>query len=104
MSIAVVKYNAGNIRSVLNAMSRLGVQAILTDDADELRKADKVIFPGQGEASTTMAHLRQTGLDKVICSLRQPVLAAPLQPLRGGQRRLLGRFRRSRASLPHSRT
>ena len=74
MSIAVVKYNAGNIRSVLNAMSRLGVQAILTDDADELRKADKVIFPGQGEASTTMAHLRQTGLDKVICSLRQPVL------------------------------
>ncbi len=74
MSIAVVKYNAGNIRSVLNALGRLGVEAQLTDDPNKLRSADKVIFPGQGEASTTMAHLRQTGLDNVIRSLRQPVL------------------------------
>ncbi len=69
-----MKYNAGNIRSVMNALERLGVQARLTDDADLIRRADKVIFPGQGEASTTMAHLRQTGLDNVILSLRQPVL------------------------------
>ncbi len=74
MSIAVVKYNAGNIRSVLNALGRVGVEAELTDDPERLRSADKVIFPGQGEASTTMAHLRQTGLDNVIRSLRQPVL------------------------------
>ncbi len=74
MSIAVVKYNAGNIRSVLNALGRVGVEAELTDDPERLRSADKVIFPGQGEASTTMAHLKQTGLDNVIRSLRQPVL------------------------------
>ena len=74
MSVAVVKYNAGNIRSVMNALGRIGVDAVLTDSPDELRAADKVIFPGQGEASTTMAHLRSTGLDKVIMSLRQPVL------------------------------
>lgn len=74
MSIAVVKYNAGNIRSVMNALARIGVDACLTDDPETLRTAEKVIFPGQGEASTTMAHLRQTGLDKVILSLRQPVL------------------------------
>lgn len=74
MSVAVVKYNAGNIRSVMNALGRIGVDALLTDDPDALRAADKVIFPGQGEASTTMAHLRHTGLDKVILSLRQPVL------------------------------
>lgn len=74
MSVAVVKYNAGNIRSVMNALGRIGVGAVLTDDPDEIRAADKVVFPGQGEASTTMAHLRSTGLDKVIMSLRQPVL------------------------------
>lgn len=74
MNIAVVKYNAGNVRSVLNALERLGVTANLTDSPDELRNADKVIFPGQGEASTTMAHLRQTGLAQVIRSLRNPVL------------------------------
>ena len=72
--IAIVKYNAGNIRSVINALQRVGADFVLTDDHDALRNADKVIFPGQGEASTTMAHLRQTGLDKVITSLRQPVL------------------------------
>ena len=72
--IAVVKYNAGNIRSVLNALNRLGVESVLTDDAEALRKADRVLFPGQGEAATAMAYLRERGLDRVICSLRQPVL------------------------------
>lgn len=74
MEVAVIKYNAGNIRSVMNALDRLGVSAHLTDDPAAIRSADKVIFPGQGEASTTMAHLRQSGLDNVILSLRQPVL------------------------------
>ena len=74
MEVAVIKYNAGNIRSVMNALDRLGVSAQLTDDPAAIRSADKVIFPGQGEASTTMAHLRQSGLDNVILSLRQPVL------------------------------
>lgn len=72
--IAVVKYNAGNIRSVLNALNRLGVEPVLTDDAEALRNAERVLFPGQGEAATTMAYLRERGLDRVICSLRQPVL------------------------------
>ncbi len=74
MTVSVVKYNAGNIFSVMNALKRLGVEPLLTDDAELLRKADRVIFPGQGEASTAMAYLRQHGLDKLICSLRQPVL------------------------------
>ena len=74
MDIAVVKYNAGNIRSVINAIQRLGLKANLTDSPDELRRADKVIFPGQGEASTAMAYLRDKGLDEVIRSLKQPVL------------------------------
>lgn len=74
MRLTVIKYNAGNVRSVLNALGRLGCQATLTDDPEAIRTADKVIFPGQGEASTTMAHLRQTGLDQVIRTLRQPVL------------------------------
>ena len=72
--IAVVQYNAGNIRSVLNALNRLGVEPVLTDDAGVLRKAEHVLFPGQGEAATAMAYLRERNLDKVICSLRQPVL------------------------------
>ncbi len=74
MSVAIVKYNAGNIRSVLNALSRLGVEPVLTDDPEELRRADKVLFPGQGEASHAMRYLREHGLDKVICSLQQPLL------------------------------
>ena len=74
MKIAVVKYNAGNIFSVMNALRRLGVEPLLTDNADELRNADRVIFPGQGEASTAMAYLREHGLDEVIRSLKQPVL------------------------------
>lgn len=74
MSVAIVKYNAGNIRSVLNALSRLGVEPVLTDNPEELRRADKVLFPGQGEASHAMRYLREHGLDKVVCSLRQPLL------------------------------
>lgn len=74
MKVAIVKYNAGNIRSVINAVRRLGIDPIYTDDADILRQADRVIFPGQGEASTAMAYLREHGLVEVICSLRQPVL------------------------------
>ena len=74
MDVAIVKYNAGNIFSVINAVKRLGIEPILTDKAEDLYKADKFIFPGQGEANTTMHYLRQRGLDKVICSLTQPVL------------------------------
>lgn len=74
MKVAVVKYNAGNIFSVVHALKRLGVEPLLTDSAEELRSADKVVFPGQGEASGAMQYLRQRGLDKVICSLTQPVL------------------------------
>ena len=74
MKVAIVKYNAGNIRSVINAVRRLGIDPIYTDDTDILRQADRVIFPGQGEASTAMAYLREHGLVEVICSLRQPVL------------------------------
>ena len=74
MKIAIVKYNAGNIYSVVHALKRLGVDPVLTDDEQELRSADKVLFPGQGEASQAMGYLRQHGLDKVIRSLTQPVL------------------------------
>lgn len=74
MDVAVIRYNAGNVYSVLNALSRLGVNAVLTDDADVIRRASHVIFPGQGEAAGAMECLRRTGLDKVITSLRQPVL------------------------------
>ena len=74
MRVAVVKYNAGNIRSVINALRRLGVEPVLTDSPDMLRSADKVVFPGQGEASNAMQYLRSHGLDKVLLSLVQPVL------------------------------
>ena len=74
MRIAVVRYNAGNVGSVLNALGRVGVEAVLTDDEEEIRRADKVVFPGQGEASTAMAYLRERGLDQLIKSLSQPVL------------------------------
>ena len=74
MKTAIIKYNAGNIRSVLFALDRLGVQGTVTDDPEEIRAADKVIFPGVGEASTAMQYLQQRGLDKVITSLQQPVL------------------------------
>ena len=74
MNIAIVKYNAGNVESVRNALKRLGVESVLTDDAETLRAADRVIFPGVGEASSAIRHLRETGLDEVIRSLKQPVL------------------------------
>ncbi len=74
MSIAIVKYNAGNVFSVSCAMRRIGVDAVVTDDPLTLSRADKVIFPGVGEAASAMAHLRDTGLDTVIKSLTQPVL------------------------------
>lgn len=74
MKVAVIRYNAGNIRSVVNALHRIGVQLVVTDDPAELRSADRVIFPGQGEASNTMEYLRRSGLDAVIQGLKQPVL------------------------------
>ncbi len=74
MNVAIVKYNAGNIYSVVNAMKRLGITPTLTDSADELRNADKVIFPGQGNALEAMTYLKAHGLDQVIKSLTQPVL------------------------------
>ncbi|MBN1952269.1 MAG: imidazole glycerol phosphate synthase subunit HisH [Bacteroidales bacterium] len=74
MKIAIIKYNAGNIMSVDYALQRLGIQAEVTQDQEKILSADKVIFPGVGEASTTMAYLREHKLDKLICSLKQPVL------------------------------
>lgn len=74
MKVAIVKYNGGNTASVANALIRSGVEPLVTDAADELRAADKVIFPGVGEASTAMKYLRERDLDVVIRSLRQPVL------------------------------
>lgn len=74
MKVAIVKYNAGNIASVQNALGRLGVESEVTDDADVLNQADKVIFPGVGEALTAMQYLRERGLDAAIKALTQPVL------------------------------
>jgi len=72
--IAILKYNAGNIMSVKNAINRLGYESIITDNPDELRRAEKVIFPGVGEASSAMKYLTERGLDNLIISLKQPVL------------------------------
>ena len=72
--IAIIKYNAGNTKSVENAVKRLGFDCIITDDPSEIKRANKVIFPGVGEASTAMAYLKQHQLDKLIVSLKQPVL------------------------------
>ena len=72
--IAIVKYNAGNISSVENSLNRLGYECVITDDGDLLKKADKIIFPGVGEASTAMNYLREKNLDEIIKSLTQPVL------------------------------
>jgi imidazole glycerol-phosphate synthase subunit HisH len=74
MNITIVKYNAGNIKSVLYALERLGVTASVTDDPAMIQAADKVIFPGVGEASTAMAYLKERNLDQLIVSLKQPVL------------------------------
>ncbi len=72
--IAIIKYNAGNIRSVQNAITRLGYDSIITDNPSEILKADKVIFPGVGEASSAMAYLKERKLDELLVSLKQPVL------------------------------
>ena len=72
--IAIVKYNAGNVKSVYNAVTRLGYEAVVTDDFETLQNADKVIFPGVGEASSAMTYLKEKGLDKVIKNLKKPTL------------------------------
>jgi glutamine amidotransferase len=74
MKTVIIKYNAGNICSVNFALDRLGVEAVVTDDPEEIRSADKVIFPGVGEASSAMRYLRERKLDQVIMGLKQPVL------------------------------
>lgn len=74
MEVAIVKYNAGNVFSVKCALKRIGIDAVVTDDIELLQHADKVIFPGVGEASTAMTYLHSHGLDSVIAGLRQPVL------------------------------
>jgi glutamine amidotransferase len=72
--LVIIKYNAGNIQSVLYALERIGVQATVTDNVQQIQSADKVIFPGVGEASTAMNYLKERGLDIVIKNLKQPVL------------------------------
>lgn len=74
MKLAIIKYNAGNIQSVSFALERLGVDFTITDNAEEIMKADKVLFPGVGEASTTMQYLRDKKLDQLVPALKQPVL------------------------------
>lgn len=74
MQVAIIKYNAGNIYSVVNALRRLGVEPVLTDNKEVLQHADRIIFPGQGEASNCMTYLREHGLDNIIRGLTQPVL------------------------------
>ncbi|MCX7637626.1 MAG: imidazole glycerol phosphate synthase subunit HisH [Cyclobacteriaceae bacterium] len=74
MKIALIKYNAGNIQSVAYALERLGADFVITEHPEEITKADKVIFPGVGQAHTTMQFLKDRKLDEVIRSLRQPVL------------------------------
>ncbi len=74
MNLVLIKYNAGNIQSVLNALERLGVTAVVSNNADEIKSADKVIFPGVGHAKTAMQSLEANNLDNVIKSLKQPVL------------------------------
>lgn len=74
MVLTIVKYNAGNIQSVLYALERIGVSAIVTDDHETIQKSDKVIFPGVGEASSAMRYLKERKLDELLIGLRQPVL------------------------------
>ena len=73
MNVAIVKYNAGNVYSVVNALRRMGIDPLLTDDAEALRKADRVFFPGQGHAGEAMDYLKARKLDEVIRDLKQPV-------------------------------
>lgn len=72
--IAIIKYNAGNTRSVQNAITRLGYESMITDDRNAILKADKIIFPGVGEAGTAMKYLKERGLDQLILSVKQPFL------------------------------
>jgi len=74
MDVVIVKYNAGNIYSVVNALKRLNIDPQVTDDAEKICRADKVLLPGQGEAKTAMNYLRENNLDKIIPQLKQPVL------------------------------
>lgn len=74
MKIVIINYGAGNIQSIKFAVQRLGYEAVLSDDAEEIKTADKVIFPGVGEASSAMKMLKKTGLDTLIPTLKQPVL------------------------------
>lgn len=74
MDVAILKYNAGNVQSVIYALQRLGIEPTLTDNEELLRKADKVIFPGQGEARSAMRYLRERRLDQLLLDLKQPVL------------------------------
>ncbi|MDR0769440.1 MAG: imidazole glycerol phosphate synthase subunit HisH [Dysgonamonadaceae bacterium] len=74
MNVAIIKYNAGNIYSVDYALKRLGIEPIITADKETLQKADKIIFPGQGEAGTTIQYLKEHRLDELIKGLKQPVL------------------------------
>lgn len=74
MKVSIVKYNAGNVQSVLFALERIGVSSIVTDNIDELNTSDKVIFPGVGEASSAMKYLEERKLDSVLMNLKQPVL------------------------------
>jgi len=74
MNISIIKYNAGNIQSVLYALERIGISAIVTDDHEQIRSADKVLFPGVGEAYSAMQSLKEKNLDQLIKELKQPVL------------------------------
>ena len=78
MKIAIIKYNAGNVYSVSSALKRLGYEAIITSDLKEIESADKIIFPGVGEASSAMEYLKKNQLDKVIPKLKQPFLGVCL--------------------------
>ncbi len=78
MSVVIINYNAGNVQSVTYALNRLGAEPLLSDDPEVIRSADKVIFPGVGEASTAMNFLKQKGLDQVIKTLKQPVFGVCL--------------------------
>lgn len=74
MKVSIIKYNAGNVQSVLFALERIGVNATVTDDISILKSSDKIIFPGVGEASSAMQYLKEKKLDEVIVNLKQPVL------------------------------
>ena len=74
MKVVIIKYNAGNVQSLEFALNRLGIDPVITDDREEIQRADKIIFPGQGEASSAMKYLKNKKLDQVLIHLRQPVL------------------------------